>query len=96
MIPVQSSRFTEWGWQPTDPEMTKGNLYVTFSDGTQGFYEGVPLDVFREGRDSAPSKGSFLHSAIIQQGYPFYRMPPPGTTSPQPSGPSPMPTEEIA
>jgi hypothetical protein len=88
MIPVSSSRFTEWGWQPTNETQDLGNLFVVFKDGQSGYYQDVPLDVFREGRDSAPSKGSWLHTRIIEQGYPFYRMPPPGTTDNQPSGPS--------
>ena len=88
MIPVSSSRFTEWGWQPTNETQDIGNLHVVFRDGVSGYYEGVPLDVFREGRDSAPSKGSWLHATIIKQGYPFYRMPPPQTEYADPSGPS--------
>jgi hypothetical protein len=96
MIPVNSSRLLQIGWQPTNETQDIGNLHVVFSDQSSGFYEGVPLDVFREGRDSAPSKGRWLHTSIIQQGYPFYKMPPPGTMSGEPTGPAPMPTEEIA
>lgn len=78
MIPVQSSNLLEIGWAPSNDAQTEGDLHVTFTDGSGGFYQGVPLDVFREMRDGATSKGSFLHTHIIKQGYNFVRNPPPG------------------
>lgn len=78
MIPVQSSNLSQIGWQPNPDDQSVGSLFVVFSDGTGGYYQGVPLDVFREMRDGATSKGSFLHTHIIKQGYNFVRNPPPG------------------
>jgi len=72
MIPVTSSRLTEIGWVASGQENNLGNVYVTFTDGTSGYYQGVPEDIWIQFRDS-PSKGKYLSAYIIKQGYPFIR-----------------------
>ena len=70
-IPVESSRFRQYAFQPLDNGL--GLLYVQFADGTIGHYSGVPEDIIRQ-MASAPSKGSFLHQAVIKQGYPWTKL----------------------
>ena len=71
MLPVTSSNILEIGFQPTEDNDTVGQFYVTFRNGSMGYYDGVPIDIFRQVRD-APSKGKALNELVKKQGYPFY------------------------
>lgn len=71
-VPVESSRFRAYAWQPFDNGQA-GLLHIQFTDGTTGYYSGVPADVARQ-MASAPSKGSFLHQSVIKQGYPWVKV----------------------
>lgn len=72
VIPVNSSRVKALGWQPPTEDSNTGALFVTFTDGTTGWYSEVPRDVFEHVRD-APSIGRELYQAVIKQGYAFTR-----------------------
>lgn len=78
MIPIpESGRMTHYGWQPPTADALSGSLWVRFTDGTTGYYDGVPLDTFSQMKLS-PSKGSFLSDQIIKAGYPFTKARLPG------------------
>lgn len=68
MIPVNSSRFKHMGFEPAHQGSSLGKLHVIFADGTQGYYEDVPIERFRLVRDDPKSKGAALHQEIISEG----------------------------
>jgi hypothetical protein len=73
MLPApDSGRLTNYGWQGATADALEGSLWIRFTDGTTGYYDGVPLDLFAQMR-LAPSKGQFLSQQIIKAGYQFIR-----------------------
>jgi hypothetical protein len=81
MLPVpDSSRLTHIGFQPPEQDALTGALWVRFTDGTTGYYDGVPLDTFAQMKLSS-SKGQFLSQQVIRAAYPFTKAPLPDQTN---------------
>lgn len=74
MIPVSSSNLLGIGpytpYENSNPPM--GDLAVWFRDGSAGFYQDVPPEIWQQFQD-APSKGKFLHDVISTQGYTYIK-----------------------
>lgn len=69
------------GWQGATADALTGALWIRFTDGTTGYYDGVPLDTFVQMKLSA-SKGQFLTQQVIRAGYQFTPAPLPDAATP--------------